>query len=243
MALHFAWGDTKARYRRSVLGPLWIVLGTALGVAGLGYVWSAVLKVDRAGFIPSLTIGLIVWQFISGCIVESSLSLVRSSQTIRNIPTPYIIFPAQLLIRQFINLLHNSTVVAVVLFVYPQGQGWTPLLVLPGLVLVILNLGWISVALSLLGARFRDLDLLVGAMMPIFFFISPVIYRPEHLSSQEWLIAMNPLAYLITVLRDPLQGVAPSMEIYLTLIGAGIVGWAATFWILGHRYSRIAFWV
>ena len=31
MALHFAWGDTKARYKRSVLGPWWIVLGTAIG--------------------------------------------------------------------------------------------------------------------------------------------------------------------------------------------------------------------
>lgn len=243
MAFHFAWGDTKARYRRSVLGPFWIVLGTSFGVAGLGYVWSTVLKVDRASFIPSLTIGLIVWQFISGCIVESPLSLVRSSQTIRNIPTPYIIFPAQLLIRQFINFMHNMIVVAVVLFIYPPAHGWVQALLLPGLALVIVNLGWISVVLSLIGARFRDLDLLVGALMPIFFFISPVIYRPEHLASQEWLIAANPLAYLITVMRDPLQGIVPPTGMYLALIMASILGWTAAFWLLGRRYSRIAFWV
>jgi ABC-type polysaccharide/polyol phosphate export permease len=63
VALYFAWSDTKARYKRSVLGPFWLVLSTMVGVVGLGVIWSVLLKVDRREFIPSLTIGLIVSSF------------------------------------------------------------------------------------------------------------------------------------------------------------------------------------
>jgi hypothetical protein len=34
--VYMAVGDLRSRYRRSVLGPLWITLGTAAGTVGLG---------------------------------------------------------------------------------------------------------------------------------------------------------------------------------------------------------------
>src|SRR4051812_1836918 len=62
--VYMAVGDLRSRYRRSVLGPLWITLGTAAGTVGLGLVWSELLKMDRAVFVPSLTAGLIMWQLL-----------------------------------------------------------------------------------------------------------------------------------------------------------------------------------
>ena len=34
LALHLAWMDTCTRYRRSILGPFWLVFGTLIGVGG-----------------------------------------------------------------------------------------------------------------------------------------------------------------------------------------------------------------
>ena len=62
-----AAGDLRARYRRSVLGPFWMTLGTAIGTLGLGLVWSELLHMDQARFVPSLTTGLVMWQLLSGC--------------------------------------------------------------------------------------------------------------------------------------------------------------------------------
>lgn len=74
--------DAKARYKRSRLGPFWLTLGAAIGVDGLGFAWNTLFKMDRAEFIPLLTAGLILWQFIAGVITESTTVFVASAQLI-----------------------------------------------------------------------------------------------------------------------------------------------------------------
>jgi lipopolysaccharide transport system permease protein len=243
MALHFAWGDTKARYRRSMLGPLWIVLGTAIGVAGLGVLWSSLLGMDKATFIPSLTIGLVVWQFIAGCVTESTTVLVRQASIIRNIKTSFILFPVQLVIRQLITFGHNCIVILAVLLIFHQHLSATQLMALVGLLLVVGNLLWLTLLLGMLGARLRDLEQLVNAVMPMLFFLSPVIFRPSHLPMNSKILWLNPFTYWITVIRDPLQGSLPTVQVYAVTIGMIIAGWSFALWFLNARHSRIAFWV
>ncbi len=171
LALYFAWGDTKARYRRSVLGPFWLVMGTAVGVVGLGFLWSELLNVEKSTFIPSLSIGLVVWQLIAGCVMESSASFVQNAKLIRNLKTSFLIFPMQLLLRQLINFGHNLLVVIVVLLIFPPPLNINQLLVIPGIIIVIGNLFWIASLIGLLGARYRDLGPLIASFMPLMFFL------------------------------------------------------------------------
>lgn len=243
LSLYFAWGDTRARYRRSVLGPLWLVLGTAVGVAGLGFLWSELLHVDKPTFIPSLSIGLVVWQLLSGSILEASNVYIQNSRLIRNLRTPLFIFPLQLLLRQLINFLHNLIVVLVVLIIFPPPLSLNQLLVIPGLILVIANLFWLSTLIGLLGARFRDLGPLVGSFMPLMFFLTPVIYRPNQLAMSEFIAWLNPLTYLVSLIRDPVLGFAPPFFVYEVSVGLLMCGGIATLWVLGKKYGRLAFWV
>ena len=243
LAFHFAWGDTKARYRRSVLGPFWIVLGTAIGVAGLGYLWSIILKIDPAILIPSLTTGMVIWQMLTGVITEACSTFPRYSQIIKNIRTPFIIFPVQLLFRHIINFAHNLVIVIIALLIYVRDWSWVQLLFFPNFLLVSLNLLWIGTLLSIVGARFRDLELFVGAVMPMLFFLSPVIYRPEHLPLDSWILRLNPLAYFIEAIRDPLLGTVPGWHVYVGLVVMAVSGWGLTVRLLESRYGRIAFWI
>lgn len=243
LALFFAWGDTKARYRRSVLGPFWLVLGTAVGVVGLGLLWSKLLKIPHALFIPSLAVGLVVWQLIAGCVTESTTILTRNASIIRNLKTPYLIFPVQLVLRQLINFAHNIVVVVVVLIVFPPMIGFAQLLLIPGLLLLVVNLAWITLLIGMLGARFRDLEQLVAVLMPMLFFVSPVIYRPNQLDAHQGFLWLNPFSYLISLIRDPIQGIVPPSFVYIVSVGMFIVGGTFTIWLLNRKYGRIAFWV
>jgi ABC-type polysaccharide/polyol phosphate export permease len=243
LAIFFAWGDTKARYRRSVLGPLWIVFGTAIGVAGLGFLWSSILRVDKHEFIPSLTLGLVVWQFIAGCITESSLTYIHKASLIKNIRMPYFIFPIQVVLRQLINFLHNFIVVIVVLCIFPPNLGFAQILFIPGLILLLGNLLWIVSLVGLLGARFRDLEQFVNAFMPIVFFLSPVIYPATRLGAVAKFVWLNPFSYMITLIRDPVQGNVPELFVYIWAFVFLVFGWLFTFWIYGKKRNRLAFWV
>src|SRR5664279_5145092 len=120
MLLHIALGDTRARYRRSILGPWWLTLGAAISIAGLGVVWSGLLNQNPAELIPKLAVGLILWQFISGCVVEAPSVFTRQAQVIRNFDLPYSIYPAQLQLRQMIALAHNAAILVGIALVFPH---------------------------------------------------------------------------------------------------------------------------
>lgn len=241
--VYLTWSDTKARYKRSVLGPAWLVLGTAIGVAGLGALWSTLLKVDRSTFIPSLTIGLIIWQLISGCVTESTSIYVRNASIVKNLNIPFLFFPLQLICRQLINFAHNLIVILVVLMIYPPKFTEAQFLLIPGFCLLIGNLFWISTLIGLIGARLRDLEPLIGSFMPLLFFITPVIYRPSSLGVNQKFVWLNPFSYLISLIRDPIQGVVPPYFVYYVSIIMLVVGGSITFLFMGRKYARFSFWV
>lgn len=243
LAWYFAWSDTKARYKRSVLGPFWLVLSTLIGIVGLGIVWSTLLHVDRATFVPSLAIGLVIWNLITGCIVGGCTVFTRRATVIKNIKTPSLRLSLELIFQQVINFGHNMLVIAFVLVLFQQPVTAATLLVIPALFLVLVNLWWVIQILGFLSARFRDLDPLVQAVMPIMFFISPVLFHSHQLGKLQIFMDFNPMAYWLDVLREPMQGVAPSAKIWLITTLMAVAGWYVALWLTKTKGSRLAFWV
>ena len=240
---YMAVSDLRARYKRSVLGPLWLTLSTVVGAAGLGFLLSELMKIDRASFVPSLTAGLIMWYFISGVIVESSTVFNRQANIIRNINLPLSIYPAQLIFRQLINLAHTAPVFLVVALVLDFPLTSTALLAIPGVILLTLNLLWISLLIGLLGARFRDLEHLITSVMPLLMLISPVFYRPNFLPFSATIIWMNPFSHFIEIVRYPLLGSAPPMFVILANLGIFIGGTLFTLWFFNRKHHRLSFWL
>lgn len=238
-----AWGDLQARYRRSVLGPFWLTLGTAAGTAGLGLIWSELFKLDRAVFVPALTSGLIMWQLLSGCITEATTTYWRQASLIRNVRMPLSLYPLQMVVKHAINFLHVLPVFVVVAVVFDVPVNHNTLLALPCLLLTFGNLLWITLLFSMLGTRFRDLEYLLVAGMPILMFLSPVFYRPAYLPIMGQLMWFNPFSHLIELVRYPLLGSVPPGFVIVTNLGLFVCGWLLTLWIFIRKRDRIAYWV
>ena len=243
MAWYFAWSDTRARYKRSVIGPFWLVLSTLIGVGGLAVVWGALMDADMAVFVPSLTLGLVLWQTISGSVTESVRVFTDHAAVIKNIKTPPLRISLQLMFRQIVNLLHNMVLVVIVLAIYPRLLTPTALLALPGLALMLINLLWMIHLLGFLGARFRDLDPFVSAIMPMLFFMSPVLYRSHELGAHAFVMRLNPLSYFVEIVRDPILGTIPDMLTYGAVVFMAVVGWGLTYWLTHTKGHRLAYWV
>lgn len=252
--LRHAWGllhviafiaasDLRARYRRSVLGPFWMTLGTAAGTLGLGLVWSELLRMDRASFVPSLTCGLILWQLLSGCILESTTTYWRQASLIRNLSMPLSMPPIQMVLKHLINFAHNLPVLLVVVLAFDVSVTRHTLLALPCLLLVAANLLWLALLLSMLGARFRDLEYVLGAALPLLMFLSPVFYRPDYLPFSAQFIWFNPFSHLIELVRYPLLGAAPPGFVVLTAALLCLGGWIGTLWLFNAKRNRIAYWI
>ena len=243
MLWYLAWSETRARYRRSTIGPFWITIGTGAGIIGLGFLWSSVLNIDRTEFIPYLAAGLIIWQMISGCLTEGAAVFTRQARMIHSLRLPYTLYPFQLLSRQLINFLHNMVFFLAVAIFY--GLFWQIhwLAALLGLILVVLNLLWMILLLGTLGARFRDIEPLMNMIIPLLFFMSPILFRGEQLAYGQLIVWSNPLSYLIMGLREPLLGRIPEAFIYVVLFGLLVAGWIATFMLFARKRDRLPFWV
>ena len=63
---HLGWQAIKQRYRRSVIGPLWITISMGVTAVGLGVLYSVLFGQPIKTFLPYVVVGFIVWNFING---------------------------------------------------------------------------------------------------------------------------------------------------------------------------------
>ncbi|MFT6671044.1 MAG: ABC-2 type transport system permease protein/lipopolysaccharide transport system permease protein, partial [Afipia broomeae] len=79
------WNDILQRYRRSLLGPLWLTASMAVMVVSLGLVYSKIFKAELRDFMPFLCVGLLVWGYISAILSESGALFTGAESYIKQI--------------------------------------------------------------------------------------------------------------------------------------------------------------
>jgi ABC-type polysaccharide/polyol phosphate export permease len=244
LAIYIAWSDTLTRYRRSALGPFWLVLGTLISVGGLSLVWGALFEVELETFIPSVCIGLVVWYLLSGTLIEGASGFYAQRTLLLNIHVSSLFVSTTLLFRQLVNFWHNFVVIVIVIVIFPQNF---KIEVFPiffvGLFLVSVCLLGVIHLVGYLGARFRDLSPLISAVVQPLFFITPVLFRPDQLGTAEFVAALNPLTHLLRVIRDPLMGEIPPVSTWLVVVGLTVVSCTLASLMTISKRQRLAYWV
>ena len=142
--LQLGWQDIKQRYRRSVLGPLWITIATGVMAAALGLLYSVLFKIPVAQFLPHVTVGLIMWTFISGCIKEGAQVFIDNEGLIKQLPSALSVHVYRLVWKQTLFLGHNLIIWVALMVIFPRPLGWDFLLAIPALMLLIANGVWVS---------------------------------------------------------------------------------------------------
>jgi ABC-type polysaccharide/polyol phosphate export permease len=242
-ALYLAWSDTKARYKKSVLGPLWPMLTNLIGIIGLSLVWSSLMGQNMSIFVPQLAIGLIIWQLISGVITDSPVAFVRQASLIKNVSIPIWFFAFRMLARHIINLMHNAIIIVGIVLYYSLPINSNLWMLLPSIALVIANLYWMIIIIGLVSARFRDIEHLILTIMPMIFFVSPVLYRADKIQIGLNIVWLNPFSYMIEAIRSPILGISPHPYTYPLLFALLIVGGGVAIWYQSAKGRQIAFWV
>ncbi|MEE4790452.1 ABC transporter permease [Pseudomonas alliivorans] len=241
--LYFAISDTRARYARSMLGPWWITLGTALGVLGLGLVWSAVMKVDLPTMLPNLSVGLVLWFMMSGIISESAGCFSNQAAIIRNYSLPLSIHTLRLLLKHLINFCHNVSIILVVFVIYGFPSFSNFAWALLGFLIILLNLSWMSLLISTLGSRFRDLGPSIDALMPVLFFLTPILYKKSDVVASVAWFDFNPIATLFSLVKNPLVSLPILEQDYLYMFILSIVGWVVVSMVFSRCKKNIVFWI
>ena len=237
------WHDIRKRYRRSVLGPFWLTLSMALTVASLGLIYGALFRLDLPNYLPFLAIGLATWNFIASFLNEGCTSFIDLEPLIKNVRIPMSLHILRALWRNLIIYGHNLVIFLVVAPICGVWPGATGLLAIPGLALLLVNAGWIMLLLGMICTRFRDVPPIVASVIQLLFFVTPVMWKPELLGEQRYLMVLNPFYHLLEVIRAPLFGVVPGWESWAASLLFALGGWAFTFACFARFRKRIAYWL
>jgi ABC-type polysaccharide/polyol phosphate export permease len=92
--------------------------------------------------------------------------------------------------------------------------------------------------------RFRDVPPLVSSALQIAMLITPLFWPADTLSGSKRFVfvELNPLYYVVDVVRAPLIGQVPGAASYGVMIVMTIAGWWLTYAAFKRFRKRIAYW-
>lgn len=241
--LFLGWHDIRQRYRRSVLGPFWITISTAMLIGGLGVMYAGLFHMDVAHYIPYLAAGMITWNFMAAVINESCFVFMGAEGSIKSGRIPIASYVLRLVWRNVIIFLHNAVVLfAVVFWFLPFNPAGLAMAVL-GLAITAVFLFWLALLVGLLSARFRDIPQIVANVLQVVFFMTPIMWRADVLKHHQWIAKINPFFYMLELVRNPLLGEPFDAMLWRSVAAVMLATGFASFVFFSRFRARIVYWL
>ncbi|PLY14732.1 MAG: hypothetical protein C0631_09410 [Sedimenticola sp.] len=223
--------DLKQRSAGSYLGWLWLVLQPAFMLLIYTFVFGVILKVrfqtgsGTGDFALYLMAGLFPFNAFREAADRSTSSLTSNRQLIQRVVFPPVLLPLVVSMTSLVTEIAGLAIVALAVLV--MGEGLTPwVLMFPLLMLArfLLNLG-VGWVLSVLNVFFRDMNQLIGMLLTLLFFGTPIIY-PASLVPEKWvwIYKLNPFYHLVSAYRSIfIEGIPPEVGFYIVLVLSAVI--------------------
>ena len=211
--------DIKLRYKRSVLGIVWSLLNPLMQLLVLSLIFRIVLPLDIPNYNTFLFTGLLVWTWFQTSLFAATGAIVDNSELIRRPGFPAAILPVVTVATNFIHFLLALPILLVFLLIsgIPLSNA---VLALPFLFAVqfLFTLSLVYF-IAPLHVRFRDTQYLLGIVLLLAFYLSPIFYEASVIPQQyQILYRLNPMVTLIEAYRSILmQGKFPGIMSLLLL--------------------------
>ncbi len=241
--LKLAWVDIVSRYRRTLLGPFWLVLSHAATIVGLSLLYSHILHQDTRTYLLYITCGLTIWTLIVIPFADGPNILVRSQNLILAYDLPISLHIMRAVCGYLITFLHNMVVFICVLPFTDAHFNANSLLFLPALAVIMVAVTGVSMIVSVLGARYRDLGPALIVVTSIAFLLTPIFWNKAQALGINWITAINPFFHFVEIARAAMLGQPPNLTSWAAAIAiAAFTFVAGAVTVVGSR-SNIAYWV
>ena len=233
--------EIKARYKFAVLGFLWIVLNPLLQMIVMGFVFQFFVPVKVDNYFLFLFVGLLPWNFFSMTVSKNTPMILNERSLIQKAK-----FPREAIILSIVlsNLFHflialGLLMVALLgdkviegysilnLFEYGLRMFW----LFPLIIWLTLLTSGLSLLFSALNVKYRDVNFMVQAIMPLWFYATPIVYTLKLLPEKlHFLFYLNPMTAIIEYFQLVLLNLEPVSYYFgfistLVSIAVVLIGW------------------
>jgi len=236
--------DLKVKYKNSTLGFVWSMANPLLYLAVFSLVFQFFLRSGVPKFAVYLMSGLLIWNFFNTATMSATGAVVNSANLVKKVRFPRVVLP--LASVGFAGVHFALQLLVLFVFLVPfhrQTFGPQLWLLLPAIAVAVLFTIGMSLLVSGLNVRYRDVEHLLEIALLAWFWMTPIVYSvglvQKHLEAKGlfWLYMANPMTSVITAMqraiyRDPVKVVngvptqvlaADGYGFYLTWLGIAAV--------------------
>ncbi len=247
-----AFMEFKVRYFGSALGYLWQLVRPLLLFGVLYVVFTEFVRFNEGvRYFPAILLtGIMLYTFFADSTSSAVTSVLDRENLVRKIQFPRIVVPLSVVLTAFFNLLVN--ILAVMVFVLATGVDphWTWVL----FPLIVVGFGFLAVGVSMLVSalyvRFRDVKPIWEVVTQVLFYGSPILYALEVIPDKtiQKLLLISPIAAMLQQARHWLiDPTAPSAaeaiggaERLLAPAGIAVGLFLLGLWAFSRQAPRIA---
>jgi ABC-2 type transport system permease protein len=232
--------EFKKAYFGTVLGYFWSLIRPLLLFTVLLFVFTKIFRLgSQVPHYPvMLLLNVVLYTFFQEATSTAVLSVVSQESIVRKTQFPRLVIPLAVVLTGLFNLGLNLIAVFVFILAFGVSPAWSWLLLPVLVILMTLITTGVSMLLSSLYVRFRDVQIIWTVLVTMLFYASPILYPIEYVhGTLRDLILLNPLTPLFVEARhwiiDPsaptavsaaggwLQ-LAPSILIFLGICGIAV---------------------
>ena len=229
-----AWRDLKTRYAQTAVGAGWALMQPLLSTLIFTLVFSYLAKVPSDGLpYPLFAFAAILpWSLFARSLERSTLSVVTEGGLIKKVYFPRLIIPISATFINLVDFAVGFLILIGMMVWYHVVPHWTVIFLPLFVIVALLTALSVSLWLSALNVKYRDVASIVPLMTQLWMFASPVLYPASLVpESIRWFYGLNPMAGVIEGFRWTLLGKAPpdwtmvgvSLGVVTTLLLGGVM--------------------
>lgn len=214
--------DIKVRYKRSLLGFLWVMLNPLLMMFILNLIFSELFKASTKNYTAYLITGIVFWNFYAQSTSIAVSSFVSNANLIKKIYLPKSLFPLSIVCSAMVNLIFS--LIPLFLIILLSDAKISPhFYMLPVVMMMsIIFVYGISLCISTFMVFFHDIKQIYEVLLFALMYMTPIFYPLEIVPQRyRFIIDSNPLTNFIELFRSTIYAdIHFSFEklIYLSII-------------------------
>lgn len=211
------WRDIKVRYTQSLIGVGWAIINPLITIAILTLIFSYWAKIPSDGLPYPLFAytAILPWSYFAKSLERSSTSVASESGLITKVYFPRVIIPIATTLGGLVDCLIGLVIALAMGLWFGISPTWG-MLAIPFLLLLTLATALaVSLWLTALHVRYRDIGAISPLLIQVWMYASPVVY-PVSIVPEQWrsLYSLNPMVGVIEGFRWALLGKAmPDFEL------------------------------
>lgn len=233
--------DLRASYGHALLGLFWAPLAALVQVAVLSFLFVRVVPLALDDYAIFVFTGLAAWQLASASLTAGAEAFTANRDLVRRPGFPTEVLPVVSIGGALAGYVLSLPVLLLGLALF--GRLRVNAVALPVVIAAeVLVLAGPAYLVATLNVRFRDVRHLVGLVLGVLFYLTPVFYEVDRIPDRyRWIADLNPLALVVRLHRQVLfDGAWPDLERLARCTVMGLAGTALGLAVFRRAESHLS---